>query len=97
MRAYGASQFEDRIVPHLVGPDPCATIRCGRLQELGAGAPEDSRKVIWGTNPVDGTRAALGPDSDAGRDGVAGAGGACWAGIRGAQEVEGRQVGGMGK
>ena len=62
-----------------------------------SGAPKDSRKVIWGNNPVDGTRAALGPDYDVGRGGVAAAGGACCIGIRGALEVEGRKVGGMAK
>ena len=97
MRANGASLFEDRIAPHLMGPDPCANIGCGRLQELRSGAPEDSRKVIWGNNLVDGTRAALGPNYDVGRGGVAAAGGACCIDIRGALEVEGRKVGGMAK
>ena len=53
-----------------MGPDPCANLGCRRLQELRSGAPEDSRKVIWGNNPVDGTRAALGPDYDVGRGGA---------------------------
>ena len=97
MRARQASQIEDRIAPHLVGPDPCANIGCGRLQELRSGAPEDSRKVIWGNNLVDGTRAALGPNYDVGRGGVAAAGGACCIGIRGALEVEGRKVGSIAK
>ena len=63
----------------------------------GFGIPLRKYKVIWGNNPVDGTRATLGPDCDAGRGDIAGAGGACCIGIRGAQEVEGRKVGGMAK
>ena len=53
--------------------------------------------MIWGNNLVDGTRAALGPDYDVGRGGVAAAGGACCIGIRGALEVEGRKVGSIAK
>ena len=53
--------------------------------------------MIWGNNLVDGTRAALGPNYDVGRGGVAAAGGACCIGIRGALEVEGRKVGGIAK
>ena len=44
--------------------------------------------MIWGNNLVDGTRAALGPNYDVGRGGVAAAGGACCIGIRGALEVD---------
>ena len=84
MRAYGASKIEDCIAQHLVGPDPCANIRCGRLQELGSGAPEESRSVVWGTNHVDGTGGTVGLDCDVGRGGVAGPGGANWIGISGA-------------
>ena len=97
MRARQAFKIEDRIAPHLMVPDPCANIGCGRLQELRSGAPEESRKVIWGNNLVDGTRAALGPNYDVGRGGVAAAGGACCIGIRGALEVEGRKVGSIAK
>ena len=61
------------------------------IQELGSGAPEESRSVVWGTNHVDGTGETLGLDCDVGRGGVAGPGGTNWIGISGAQEVEGRR------
>ena len=55
--------------------DPCANIGYGRLQVLGSGAPDKSRKAIWGSNSVDGAAGTLGPDCDAGRGGVVDAGG----------------------
>ena len=62
-----------RVVPPYI--DPCANIGYGRLQVLGSGAPDKSRKAIWGSNSVDGAAGTLGPDCDAGRGGVVDAGG----------------------
>ena len=62
-----------RVVPPYI--DPCANIGYGRLQVLGSGAPDKSRKAIWGSNSVDGAPGTLGPDYDAGRGGVVDAGG----------------------
>ena len=55
--------------------DPCANIGYGRLQVLGFGAPDKSRKAIWGSNSLDGAAGTLGPDCDARRGGVVDAGG----------------------
>ena len=40
-----------RVVPPYI--DPCANIGYGRLQVRGSGAPDKSRKAIWGSNSVD--------------------------------------------
>ena len=57
-----------RVVPRYI--DPCANIGYGRLQVLGSGAPDKSRKAIGGSRSVDGAAGTMGPDCDAGRGGV---------------------------
>ena len=55
-------------------------------------APDVARKVVGGPATVGGMRGGVVLVDDAGRGGVAGSGGACWVGISGSLEDEGRAV-----
>ena len=59
------------------------------------GAPDVARKVVGGPATVGGMRGSAGHVADAGRGGVVGSGGACWVGISGSLEDEGRKVLGL--